>query len=132
MSDSPESDARKRALEIFNALGAQPMAQRLRRELKAQGVRGLKRGANRSTRANAAGLTVRELEVLALVAQNLSNAAIARRLYLSAKTVDHHASAILMKLGIASRREAADAARRHGIELIELKRSGGPVVQPAT
>ena len=132
LSDSPESEPRKQALEIFNALGAQPMAQRLRRELKAQGVRGLKRGANRSTRANAAGLTLRELEVLALVAQNLSNAAIARRLYLSAKTVDHHASAILMKLGIASRREAADAARRHGIELMELKRSGGPAVQPAT
>jgi ATP/maltotriose-dependent transcriptional regulator MalT len=132
LSDSRESELRKQALEIFNALGAQPMAQRMRRQLKAEGVRGLKRGANRSTRANAAGLTVRELEVLALVAQNLSNAAIARRLYLSAKTVDHHASAILTKLGIASRREAADAARRLGIELMELKRSGGPAVQPAT
>jgi ATP/maltotriose-dependent transcriptional regulator MalT len=133
LSASPESGLRKRALEIFNALGAQPMAQRLRRQLKSEGVRGLKRGANRSTRANAAGLTVRELEVLALVAQNLSNAAIARRLYLSAKTVDHHASAILMKLGIASRREAADAARRFGIELMELRRSGGvAAVQTAT
>jgi len=46
-----------------------------------------------------------------------SRAAIARRLYLSAKTVDHHASAILSKLGIASRREAAAAARRLGIEV---------------
>jgi len=104
-------------------LGARPMAQRLRRQLKAEGVRGLKRGANRSTRANAAGLTARELEVLALVAQDLSNAAIAKRLYLSAKTVDHHASAILSKLGIASRREAAEAARKLGIELIERRRS---------
>jgi len=132
LSDSPESELRKRALEIFNALGAQPMAQRLRRQLKSEGVRGLKRGANRSTRTNAAGLTVRELEVLALISQNLSNAAIARRLYLSAKTVDHHASAILMKLGIASRREAADAARRFGIELIERKRTSGSAAQPAT
>ena len=132
LSDSPESEPRKRALEIFQALGAQPMAQRLRRQLRAEGVRGLKRGANRSTRANAAGLTVRELEVLALVAQDLSNAAIARRLYLSAKTVDHHASAILMKLGIASRRDAANAARRLGIELIVRQRSGGSAVQPAT
>ena len=121
LSDSPDTELRKRALELFDALGARPMAARLRRELKAVGVRGLKRGANRSTRSNAAGLTVRELEVLSLVAQNLSNAAIARRLYLSAKTVDHHASAILAKLGIASRREAADAARRLGIELIERK-----------
>ena len=132
LSDSPEPEQRKRALEIFHALGAQPLARRLRRQLKAEGVRGLKRGANRSTRANAAGLTVRELEVLALVTQNLSNAAIARRLYLSAKTVEHHASAILMKLGIASRREAADAARRLGIELIVPKRCVGYAVQPAT
>jgi len=85
-------------------------------------VRGLKRGANRSTRANAAGLAARELEVLALLAENLSNAAIARRLCLSTKTVDHHASAILTKLGIASRREAADAARRLGIEFVAGKR----------
>jgi DNA-binding NarL/FixJ family response regulator len=98
------------------------MALRVRRQLKSEGVRGLKRGANRSTRSNAAGLTARELEVLSLVAQNLSNAAIARRLYLSAKTVDHHTSAILTKLGIESRREAAEAARRVGIELVEPKK----------
>jgi ATP/maltotriose-dependent transcriptional regulator MalT len=123
LTDSPDVELRKRALEIFDPLGARPMAARVRRQLKAEGVRGLKRGANRSTRANAAGLTVRELEVLALVAQNLSNVAIARRLYLSSKTVDHHASAILTKLGIASRRDAADAARRLGIEFVDRKRA---------
>jgi DNA-binding CsgD family transcriptional regulator len=122
LSDSPDAEPRKRALEIFEALGARPMAARVRRQLKAEGVRGIKRGANRSTRSNAAGLTVRELEVLSLVAQNLSNAAIARRLYLSAKTVDHHTSAILTKLGVSSRREAADAARRLGIELVEHRK----------
>jgi len=122
LADSPDPAHRKEALELFESLGARPMAQRLRRQLKAEGVRGLKRGANRSTRANVAGLTIRELEVLALVAQDLSNAAIARRLYLSAKTVDHHASAILSKLGITSRRDAAAAARRLGIELIERRR----------
>jgi DNA-binding CsgD family transcriptional regulator len=131
LSDSAESEPRKQALEIFQALGAQPLAQRLRRQLKAEGVRGLKRGANRATRANAAGLTARELEVLGLVTQNLSNVAIARRLYLSAKTVDHHASAILLKLGIASRRDAAAAARRLGIELSERKRPAGSAIQPA-
>ena len=123
LADSPDAELRKQALEIFDRLGARPMAQRVRKQLKAEGVRGLKRGANRSTRANVAGLTVRELEVLALVAQDLSNAAIARRLYLSQKTVDHHASAILMKLNIGSRREAAGAARKLGIELVERKRS---------
>jgi DNA-binding CsgD family transcriptional regulator len=123
LADSPDAELRKQALGVFDALGARPMAQRVRRQLKAEGVRGLKRGANRSTRANAAGLTSRELEVLTLVAQNLSNAAIARRLYLSAKTVDHHASAILTKLHIKSRREAGEAARKLGIDLADRKRA---------
>ncbi len=117
LADSPEESDRRRALEIFDGLGARPMARRLRRQLQSQGVRGLKRGANRATRSNPAGLTARELEVLALLASDLSNAAIARKLFLSEKTVGHHASAVLAKLGIGSRREAGDAARKLGIEL---------------
>ena len=88
---------------------------------KSEDVKGLKRGANRSTRADAAGLTAREIEVLTLVNQNLSNSAIAKRPYLSAKTVDHHSSAILRELGIPSRREALDAARSFGIEIVERR-----------
>ena len=117
LADSPDPAHRRRALEIFEELGARPMARRVRRQLQTEGVKGLKRGANRATRENPAHLTRRELEVLTLVADNLSNAAIARRLFLSAKTVDHHASAILAKLGISSRREAAVAARKFGIDL---------------
>src|SRR5262249_18719573 len=93
----------------------------MRRQLQAEGVRGLKRGANHATRSNPAGLTSRELQVLALVANDLSNAEIARQLYLSAKTVEHHTSAILVKLGIDSRRHAAAAARRLGIELARAR-----------
>jgi DNA-binding CsgD family transcriptional regulator len=119
LADSPDDGHRRRALEIFDGLGAKPMARRLRKQLQAEGVRGLKRGANRATRSNPAGLTSRELEILALLAGNLSNADIARKLFLSTKTVGHHASAILQKLGIASRREAAMAARKLGIELDE-------------
>jgi len=122
LADSRDEANRKRALELFEALGARPMANRVRKQLQAEGVRGLKRGANRATRANPAGLTARELEVLSLLANNLSNAAIARRLFLSVKTVGHHASAILAKLGISSRREAADAARKLGIDLGERRR----------
>jgi len=91
--------------------------------LQTEGLKGLKRGANRATRSNPAMLTTRELEVLTLVADNLSNAAIARRLFVSAKTVDHHASAILAKLGISSRRDAAAAARKFGIDLGERRRA---------
>jgi DNA-binding CsgD family transcriptional regulator len=117
LADSPDEDHRRRALEIFDGLDAKPMARRLRKELQAEGVRGLKRGANRSTRANPAGLTAREMEILTLLAANLSNAEIAKKLFLSVKTVGHHASAILEKLGVASRRDAASAARKLGIEL---------------
>jgi DNA-binding NarL/FixJ family response regulator len=86
--------------------------------LRSLGVRdlpALPRGPRPATRANPAGLTPRELEVLALVAEGLRNAEIADRLYLTPKTVAHHVSATLAKLGVGSRAEAIRAAQRLGI-----------------
>jgi DNA-binding NarL/FixJ family response regulator len=77
------------------------------------------RGPRPSTRENPAGLTARELDVLALLAEGLRNAQIAERLVISQKTVDHHVSAILRKLDVRTRSEAAAEATRLG-----LKRSG--------
>ena len=73
------------------------------------------RGPRASTRRNPAGLTSRELEVLALLAEGLRNVHIAERLVLSARTVDHHVSAILRKLKAATRTEAAAQAVQLGI-----------------
>ena len=56
---------------------------------------------------NPAGLTDRQLEILRLVATGLSNAEIAQQLVVSTRTVDHHVSAILGKLGVRTRRDAA-------------------------
>lgn len=63
--------------------------------------------ARAGTREHPAGLTAREVEVLALLAQGLPDAAIADRLVLSRRTVEHHVGAVLAKLGVTSRREAA-------------------------
>jgi DNA-binding CsgD family transcriptional regulator len=107
-----------RAIATFDALGATPALGQAIQRLRALGVRdapAMKRGPRASTRANPAGLTRREVEVLALMAEGLRNAEIAERLYLTPKTVRHHVSSILGKLGVETRTEAARAAIRLGI-----------------
>lgn len=99
--------------EIFDrleALGAHGTAAGLRRRLRASGVSGIPRGAQRVTDAHPAGLTARQQDVLALVAAGYSNDSIADELFISAKTVSHHVSAILAKLGVDSRVQAASVA----------------------
>ena len=61
------------------------------------------------------GLTERELEVLRLVAEGLSNKEIAQRLQMTRRTVEFHVSNILKKLGVTSRVEAAMWAREQGV-----------------
>jgi DNA-binding CsgD family transcriptional regulator len=102
----------REALTVFEQLGATPAAQALRKQMRAQGVHGIPRGSRTSTRLDPHGLTRREAEILNLLSEGLRNAAIAKRLFLSTKTVDHHVSAILTKLGVPSRAEAVAMARK--------------------
>jgi DNA-binding CsgD family transcriptional regulator len=115
LASASDEPALRRALTELQRLGARPAADIVIRRLHERGVRGLRRGPRRATRDNPAGLTGREVEVLALIAQGLRNADVAERLFLSRKTVDHHVSAILRKLGARTRGEASAEAARLGL-----------------
>lgn len=107
-----ESDVPDRivdAVRLLDDLGAEPAAAMARRRLRDLGVRSVPRGPRAETRSNVAGLTPRQVEVVDLVAEGLTNAQIAERLVLSVRTVDHHVSAVLQKLGVAGRDEAVAA-----------------------
>lgn len=109
------SDADQRqALALFEQLGAAPAARWLRRKMRLRGARSIPRGRRSSTRRNPFGLTRREAEILALLSQGLRSSLIARRLFVSPKTVEHHVSAILAKLGVSSRAEAVALLRERG------------------
>jgi DNA-binding CsgD family transcriptional regulator len=102
----------REALEILERLGAAPATRGLRKRMRAEGVRAVPRGLRTSTRSNRLGLTRREAEILGLVSQGMRNSAIAKRLFVSTRTVDRHVSAILSKLGVQSRGEAVALAGR--------------------
>lgn len=107
--------AQREALEILEALGARPVANHVRELMRQNGVIRIARGPRRTTRANSAGLTQRQMEVLQLIERGLSNKRIADHLAISPKTVDHHVSAVLGKLDAVSRGEATAAARDSGL-----------------
>jgi DNA-binding CsgD family transcriptional regulator len=110
LAESGQVDPTLEALTILDGLGARPAVAIARRRLRDLGVTRLPRRPQPGTLANPAGLTDRQLEILRLVAAGLSNAEIAQRLVVSTRTVDHHVSAILAKLGVPTRREAAARA----------------------
>jgi DNA-binding NarL/FixJ family response regulator len=75
----------------------------------------LREAARRERGQAFAGLTEQEVKILALVAEGLTNREIAERIYLSEKTVRNYVSAILGKLGLAHRSQAAAYAVEHGL-----------------
>jgi DNA-binding CsgD family transcriptional regulator/tetratricopeptide (TPR) repeat protein len=114
LAESGQVDPALEALTILDSLGARPAVAIVRRRLRDLGVTRLPRRPQPGTLANPAGLTDRQMEILRLVAAGLSNAEIAQRLVVSTRTVDHHVSAILGKLGVPTRREAAARAAEFG------------------
>ena len=91
------------------------MARWLRQHMRTGGVRAVPRGPRAATCANPSGLTARELQVLALIADGLHNGEVARQLSRSPRTIDHHVAGIYAKLGVNSRLGAAKAASDLGL-----------------
>jgi DNA-binding CsgD family transcriptional regulator/tetratricopeptide (TPR) repeat protein len=115
LTEAPELKVAVRGLAMLDRLGAVAAASLVRRRLRRGGARGIPRGPRATTRANPGQLTDRQLEVLALLAEGLTNAEIAGRLYLSQRTVDNHVAALLARLGVGSRRDALVVAASLGL-----------------
>ncbi|MGH8914740.1 MAG: LuxR C-terminal-related transcriptional regulator, partial [Acidimicrobiia bacterium] len=115
-----DTDAMLGAIEIFDRLGARPVASLTRARLRDRGVDSIPRGPRPQTMANPFHLTARQAEVLTLIGRGLSNGEIAEKLFISKKTVEHHVSAILSKLGVGTRARAISL-----MESLDLPQHGG-------
>jgi DNA-binding CsgD family transcriptional regulator/tetratricopeptide (TPR) repeat protein len=105
------------ALATFTDLGADAAVRVTRLKMRRLGFKSIPAGPRPTTKAGPFGLTTREQEILGMLQADLTNAEIAERLFISPKTVDHHVSAVLGKLGVQSRRAAAAHAARLGFTI---------------
>jgi DNA-binding CsgD family transcriptional regulator len=120
LADGDDEPSLRRALDELQTLDARAAAAVVARRLRGRGATRLPRGPRPATRSNVANLTARQLEVLALVGEGMRNREIAARLVVSERTVDHHVAAILRKLEVSTRGQAAARAAR--LELIDQDR----------
>ena len=112
---SAGEDSLREALWIFSDLGASATVRFTRQKMRGLAIRSIPAGPRTATRAHPLGLTRREQEVLELICAGHTNAEIAGKLFISVKTVDHHVSAVLAKLGAPTRRAAANRAAKLGL-----------------
>ncbi len=110
-----EEEHKKKAISIVQSIGADGVYDKMKLEMRSAGIKSIPRGIRKTTQSNPALLTDRELDVLQLLGEGLQNKEIAGRLFISAKTVDHHISSILYKLEVKTRTKAVYEATRMGI-----------------
>ena len=100
---------------VRNSDSKNSVYEKMKQEMRISGIKSIPRGIRKTTQENPALLTDRELDVLNCLHKGLQNKEIAGKLFISAKTVDHHISAILYKLEAKSRVKAVQEAVRMGI-----------------
>ena len=115
LTDSTAAADLREAVAELDALGAVATARIARRAMRDLGHSAVPAGPRATTRSHQLGLTRRQQEVLTLLCEGMANAEISRRLFISERTVDHHVSAVLGKMGVASRGVAATEALRLGL-----------------
>ena len=111
MDTKDEANLRESLSRLVD-LGAEATARLVRRTMRDLGIRGIPAGARTATKAHPRGLTAREQQILQLLSEGQSNEEISATLFISVRTVEHHVSAILGKLGASTRQGAAKEARK--------------------
>ena len=110
--DTKDEALLRESLTRLTDLGAVAAARLVRRTMRELGIRSIPTGARTAARTHPRGLTKREQEILELLSEGQSNEKISATLFISVRTVEHHVSAILSKLGASTRKGAAKEARR--------------------
>ena len=113
--DTKEETQLRESLAWLSNLGAEAAARLVRQTMRDLGIRSIPAGTRPATKAHPRGLTVREQQILELLSQGHSNEEISARLFISVRTVEHHVSAILGKLGVTTRKDAAREALKLGL-----------------
>ena len=116
LTDSLDPGDRVQGVTILDRLGATGTADRIRRELRKDGLAGVPNRPTGATRTNPGGLTNRQLEVARHLARGLTNSEIAAEAFISTKTAEHHVSAVLSKLGLPNRRAVLARAGELGLD----------------
>ena len=115
LMDTKDEASLRESLTRLTDLGAEAAARLVRRTMRDLGIRSIPAGVRTAARTHPRGLTRREQEILELLSEGRSNDEISASLFISVRTVEHHVSAILGKLGTSTRKGAASEARRLGL-----------------
>jgi DNA-binding CsgD family transcriptional regulator len=126
--DNGDDHDKRQAVSMLDQLGAKAVCEKLRTEMRVLGIKSIPRGMRKTTESNPSQLTNRELDVLRLLQEGLPNKLIAGKLFISAKTADHHISSILFKLQASTRQVAVTTAIRQGILVVRNGEATGGAI----